>query len=64
MNAVLTGICRKGPKDGKVHTTMAGRKSVINGHEDEGFYIYTPAHGPIPAEWRWVPAASKEKPDA
>lgn len=56
MNVVLTGICRGGPRDKKVHTTMMGRKSVIPGHEHEGFYIYTPAQGPTPAEWRWIPA--------
>lgn len=47
--AVRQGICRGGPKDGKVQT-----KDARTWAEEGGIYVYQPPAGPKPGEWLWI----------
>lgn len=53
----LSGICKGGPKDGHLHSTLSGRRTPMEG----GAYVYraSPA-GHHVGEWVWL-ADKKEK---
>ncbi len=50
MSTVYHGICRQGPKNGKVHAQRDSKRY----DQPDGFYVWRPASGPTPAEWRWI----------
>lgn len=54
VNAVLTAICRNGPLHGKVRANQSRR--LVPDDKAPSFYVYVPAKGPSPAEWRWIEA--------
>ena len=45
----LTGICKGGPLDRTMRTHTSARLPA-----EGGFYIFSPAKGATPGEWRWV----------
>lgn len=45
----FTGIARGGPLDGRVQTSESTRLPA-----EGGFYVFTPARGATPGEWRWI----------
>lgn len=58
---VRHGICKGGPMHGKVHAERASGVFAPDpkAGRDGGFYVFRPAQGPTPGEWRWV-APAKE----
>lgn len=52
----LSGICRGGPRNGQLHSTLSGRRTPMEG----GAYVYRPSPiGHHVGEWVWL--ADKEK---
>ena len=55
---VSYGICRGGPHNGRPHAEQnAKRWAPSDGAE--GFYVFRPASGTTPGEWKWIAKGSK-----
>lgn len=53
----LSGICKGGPKDGHLHSTLSGRRT----HMEGGAYVYQPdASGHHVGAWVWVAEQKKD----